>query len=158
MTPVYTFVAWSGTGKTTYLERLVEELAGRGVRVGAIKHDAHEFEIDKPGKDSWRFAQAGAQMVAVASKTKCAVMEYRPVDFDRILERMRDVDVILCEGWHAGGGALVAVYRAGSGKGFKLPPSECAAVIADAPVDAGGAPVFPLDDAAPFADFIMGHL
>ena len=74
MTPVYTFVAWSGTGKTSYLERLIAELSARGVRVGTIKHDAHEFEIDKPGKDSWRFARAGAQVVAVASKTKCAVM------------------------------------------------------------------------------------
>ena len=158
MTPVYTFVAWSGTGKTSYLERLIAELSGRGVRVGAIKHDAHEFEIDKPGKDSWRFAQAGARVVAVASASNCAVMEYRPVDFSGILERMREVDVIVCEGWHAGGGALVAVYRAGSGKGFKLPPSECAAVIADAPVDVGETPVFPLDDAAPFADYIMEHL
>ncbi|MCD8374435.1 MAG: molybdopterin-guanine dinucleotide biosynthesis protein B, partial [Oscillospiraceae bacterium] len=78
--PCFTFVAYSNTGKTTYIERLIAELKSRGVRVGALKHDAHEFEIDKPGKDSWRFARAGADVVAVASATKAAVMDYRAVD------------------------------------------------------------------------------
>ena len=70
MTPVFSFIAYSNTGKTTYIVELIAELTRRGVRVGAIKHDAHEFEIDKQGKDSWRFARSGAQVVAVVSQTK----------------------------------------------------------------------------------------
>lgn len=158
MTPVFCFVAYSNTGKTTYIERLIAELSRRGVRVGAIKHDAHEFEIDKKGKDSWRFGQAGAKVVAVASASKCAMMEYRPVPLSGILERMQNVDVIIAEGWHAELGNRVAVYRSDSGNPIKLPPEECAAVISDVPMETGGTPLFPLDDVSPFADFVISKL
>ena len=159
MAPVYIFTAWSGVGKTSYLEKLIEELTRRGVRVGAVKHDAHEFEIDKPGKDSWRMARAGAAAVAISSGTKCAVMEYAPVDFAGIISRMPEVDIILCEGWHASGeGKLVLLYRSDSGKGLKVPPQDCAAVVSDVPLKTGGVPLFPLNDVTPMADFLCGSL
>jgi molybdopterin-guanine dinucleotide biosynthesis protein B len=158
MTPVFSFVAYSNTGKTTYIEKLIAELTRRGVRVAAIKHDAHEFEVDKPGKDSWRFGQAGAKVVAVASATKCAIMEYRPVSLDSILERIHDVDVIIAEGWHAESGNRVAVYRSDSGNPIKLQPEECVAVVSDVPLDTGATPQFPLDDPAPLADFIVAKI
>ena len=62
MPKVYSFIAWSGTGKTTYLERLIAALKARGLRVAAVKHDAHRLELDREGKDSWRFARAGAEI------------------------------------------------------------------------------------------------
>ena len=58
--PVLGFAAWSGTGKTTVMERTIAALRRRGLRVAAVKHDGHDFEMDRPGKDSWRFAQAEA--------------------------------------------------------------------------------------------------
>jgi molybdopterin-guanine dinucleotide biosynthesis protein MobB len=60
MTPVVSFVGNSGVGKTTFLEKLIREFKSRGYRVAAVKHDAHRFEIDYPGKDSWRLTQAGS--------------------------------------------------------------------------------------------------
>ena len=66
--PVLTFTAYSNTGKTTYLEKLIPCLKSAGLRIAVIKHDAHDFQADIEGKDSWRFAQAGADIVAVASK------------------------------------------------------------------------------------------
>lgn len=158
MTPVFSFIAYSDTGKTTYLTALIAELSRRGLRVGALKHDAHEFEIDSPGKDSWRFARAGAAVVAVASRTKCAVMDYRPVSFAETLSRMKDVDLIIVEGWHCEAENRIALYRSGSGKPLKLEPEQCLAVVSDVPLDTGATPLFPLDDVRPMADFLVLNL
>ena len=154
MPRVYSFIAWSGTGKTTYLERLIAALKARGLRVAAVKHDAHRFDIDREGKDSWRFARAGADVVAVADGEKCAVMEYRPVRLETLLARLPDVDIVLVEGWHEEAGNPILLYRAAAGKAPKLPPADCFAVVSDAPLDAGDRPCFPLDDPAPLAEFL----
>ncbi len=158
MPRVFSFIAWSGTGKTTYLERLIAELKARGLRVAAVKHDAHRFDLDREGKDSWRFARAGADVVAVADAEKCAVMEYRPVDLAGLLSRLRDVDIVLVEGWHAEAGNPILLHRAGTGQPPKLSPADCLAVVTDAPIDAGCRPCFPLNDPSPLADFLAAQL
>lgn len=155
MVPYFSFVAYSGTGKTTYLERLTAELKARGKRVGVVKHDAHEFQIDREGKDSWRLARAGADAVAVADGGKWALMDYRPAALEEILSRFRDVDLILVEGWHAEAKNAVVLCRAASGKPLKLDPADCVAVVSDAPLETGGTPLFPLDDPAPMAEFLL---
>jgi len=71
-TPVVSFVAKSGTGKTTLLEKVIAELKQRGYRVGAIKHDAHRFDIDHPGKDSHRLTSAGADTMLISSPDKAS--------------------------------------------------------------------------------------
>ncbi len=126
--------------------------------MGAIKHDAHEFEIDRPGKDSWRFARSGAAVVAVASQSKCAVIDYRPVSFAETVSRMKDVDLIIVEGWHSEAENRIALYRSDSGKPLKLEPGQCLAVVSDVPLDTGDTPLFPLDDARPMADFLAERL
>ena len=83
--PVFSFVAFSGTGKTTFLEKLIPQLKARGLRVAVYKHDAHEFEIDKKGKDSWRFTAAGADVTVISSNTKAAVMENRYVSPEELV-------------------------------------------------------------------------
>lgn len=158
MTPVFSFIAYSGTGKTTYIAALIAELSRRGLRVGAVKHDAHEFDIDSPGKDSWRFARSGAAVVAVASRSKCAVMDYRPVSFAETVSRMMDVDLIIAEGWHSEAQNPIALYRSDSGKPLKLEPGRCIAVVSDVPLDTGDTPLFPLDDPRPMADFLIERL
>jgi len=155
MIPVFSFVAYSNTGKTTYIESLIAELKRRGLRVGAIKHDAHEFELDREGKDSWRFAKAGADVVALSSATKCAVMEYRPLDFEAVVSRIRDVDVIIAEGWHSSAERIIGLYRSGSGNGLKPEPGDCVAVVTDTPLPDVSAPCFPLGDPRPLADFLI---
>ena len=67
MAPVVTIAAWSGTGKTTYLEKLLPCLKRRGIRVGVLKHDGHGFEMDTPGTDTDRLARSGADAVAICS-------------------------------------------------------------------------------------------
>jgi len=154
MVSYYSFIAYSGTGKTTYIEKLIAELKSRGIKVAAIKHDAHEFEIDKKGKDSWRFAQAGADTVTVASQTKCAVMYYYPVSLQEILNQVKGADLILVEGWHEEAPNKILVHRISSGLEPKLAYNDCIAVVCDEMPDTGKVPLFPIDDPAPMADFL----
>ena len=72
--PVIGFAAYSGTGKTTLIEKLLRRLKEKGFRVAVIKHDAHDFDIDREGKDSWRFTQAGADIMLISSEKKTAVI------------------------------------------------------------------------------------
>ncbi len=158
MVPVYSFIAWSGTGKTTYLERLIAALKAKGLRIAAVKHDAHRFELDREGKDSRRFADAGADVVAIADGGKCAVMEYRPVKLSELLARLPDVDLVLVEGWHEEAGNPILLHRAAAGQPPKLPPADCFAVVSDVPLDSGGRPCFPLNDPAPLADYLLAQI
>ena len=158
MIPVFSFIAWSGTGKTTYLEALVAELKSRGVRVAVVKHDAHSFDLDRPGKDSARFAAAGAEVVAVADSGKWALMEYRPVGFEELLEKITGVDLILVEGWHKYARNPIVVHRAACGQEPKVDPADCVAAVSDVPLETGGKPLFPLDDPVPLADWLLLQL
>lgn len=158
MIPVFSFIAWSGTGKTTYLEKLIAELKRRNIRVAVIKHDAHRLSLDREGKDSYRFAQAGADVVAVADGDKCAVMQYRPVSWNDLLEQIRDVDLILAEGWHAEASRPIVLWRSDCDQPPKLAPQDCIAAVSDIPMEAGDTPQFPLDDPVPMADFLIHQL
>jgi molybdopterin-guanine dinucleotide biosynthesis protein B len=155
--PVISVVAYSGTGKTTLLEKLVRELKTRGVRVAVVKHDAHDFDIDKPGKDSFRFTQAGADVVAIASDTHAAIMENRPVPFEDVVGRISGVDLIITEGYKTGDFPKIALRRAATGNDFPVPVSACVAVVSDTPV-AADVPAFGLDDIAGIADFLINFI
>src|SRR3972149_7687440 len=101
MTPVVSIVGKSNVGKTTLLERLVVEIKRRGYCVATIKHDVHGFDIDKPGKDSWRHAQAGSDAVVISSPQKLALI--KKVDHDSSLDEILQLvgphfDIILTEG------------------------------------------------------------
>ena len=152
--PVYSVVAFSGTGKTTMLEQLVRELKSCGIRLAVVKHDAHDFEIDKEGKDSWRFSKAGADVVAIASGTKAAIMENRYIPFEEIISRITDVDLIITEGYKTGSYPKIALRRAETGNDFAVPPEGCAAVMSDTPVESN-VPVFALDDINGLAGFLL---
>jgi molybdopterin-guanine dinucleotide biosynthesis protein MobB len=155
--PVYSFVAFSNTGKTTLLEKLIPELKSRGLRVAVVKHDAHEFDIDREGKDSWRMTRAGADVSAVASATKAAVMENRFVPIEELIDRIRGVDIILTEGWKHGPWPKIALQRSGSGKPLPLPPEECLAIVSDVPVETT-TPRLGLDDIVALADIILDDM
>ena len=152
--PVLTFTAYSNTGKTTYLEKLIPCLKAGGLRVAVIKHDGHDFQADTEGKDSWRFARAGAEVVAVASREKAAIFQYRPMLLDDIISHIRDVDIILTEGYKFGPYPKIAIFRADTGKGLSVPAEECLAIVGDYPEPAP-CPVFPLDDVRPLAEFLL---
>ena len=154
-TPViYSIVAYSGTGKTTMLEKLIPELKRHGLRIAVLKHDAHEFEVDREGKDSWRMTRAGADISAVASATHAAIMENRPVPTEELLRRMRDVDIILTEGYKHGPWPKIAMLRGATGKPLPVPAEECLAIVTDVALETE-TPCFGLDDAPALAAWII---
>jgi molybdopterin-guanine dinucleotide biosynthesis protein B/molybdopterin-guanine dinucleotide biosynthesis protein len=111
-------VARSGTGKTTLLEQVITVLKGRGWRVGVIKHDAHKFDIDHPGKDSYRFTAAGADTMLISSPEKLATVKQHaqspPIE-ELIATYFADVDIVLTEGFKKSGLPKIEVHRAGHG-------------------------------------------
>ena len=129
--PVIGFAAFSGTGKTTLIEKLVFELKRQGYRIAVIKHDAHRFEIDKEGKDSWRFAKAGADMTLISSAEKTAIIEQRERTFEQNLSMIHDVDVILVEGYKQENIPKIGICRKATGKGLPHPMEQYIAVVTD---------------------------
>src|SRR6202043_2675145 len=100
---IFGLAGWSGSGKTTLLAALIPELVARGLTVSTIKHAHHEFDVDQPGKDSWRHRHAGAGEVMVASARRWALMrELRGMPeppFEELIARMSPVEVLLVEGF-----------------------------------------------------------
>jgi len=152
--PIAAFSAWSGTGKTTIIEKLIYELKNRGLRVAAVKHDAHDFDIDREGKDSWRFTQAGADVTVISSDKKTALIEQRSLDFDSLISMIHDVDIIIAEGFNNESLPCIGISRMAAGKGFRRPVDSYIALVTDESVDTD-LPVFRLDDICGLADFIV---
>ena len=111
--PIVSIVGKSGSGKTTLLEKLIPALNGLGFRVGTIKHDVHGFEMDKPGKDSWRHKQAGAAVTMISSPFQIGMV--KDVDHDHALEELAayfdTVDIILTEGYKRQSAPKLEVHR-----------------------------------------------
>lgn len=129
--PIIGFAAYSGTGKTTLITKLVRELKAQGYRVCVIKHDAHRFEIDREGKDSWRFTQAGADMTILSSPEKTAIIEQRPQHFGDLVAMVHDVDLILVEGYKQERIPRIGICRKATGKGLVHPAKHYIAVVTD---------------------------
>lgn len=111
---VVAFVAKSNTGKTSLLEQVIRELKNRGYKVGAIKHDAHRFDIDHPGKDSHRLTEAGADTMLITSPEKLALIkkhEVEPSLEDLISTYFTDVDIVLTEGFKMSSLPKIEVHR-----------------------------------------------
>jgi molybdopterin-guanine dinucleotide biosynthesis protein B len=154
--PVVSFVGYSGSGKTTFLEKLIPRLKARNVRVGIIKHHGHNLEIDTPGKDTWRHARAGADAVAIACPGKAAVFlkAEGEMDLEVLAGLMGEMDIILTEGYKRGSRPKIEINRSACGTGLVSDPRELIAVVSDTGWEAG-VPVFGLEDADPVADFLM---
>ncbi len=121
MKPVFVgFIGNSGVGKTTLIERLIRVFVDKGYRVGAVKHDAHKFEIDYPGKDSYRMKHAGAWRVALSSKDKLAMVEDREKEksLDEIKEMFDDCDFVFVEGYKLEDLPKIEVHRDEVDKGW----------------------------------------
>lgn len=129
--PTIAFAAYSGTGKTTLVEKLVANLKAKGLRVAVIKHDAHGIDIDREGKDSWRFAKAGADVVIVSSKEKTFCVEQRELSFEQVLSKVQDVDLILVEGYKNEPLPQIGICRKETGKGFTAALGRYEAIVTD---------------------------
>jgi molybdopterin-guanine dinucleotide biosynthesis protein B len=156
--PIVSIVGRSKSGRTTLIEKLVKELKGRGYRVGTIKHHAHPgFEVDRPGKDTWRHAQAGSDHVVIAAPDKVASIRRveREPGLEELAAAMTDVDVILTEGYLRSGRHRIEVVRAERSVEPICRPEELLAIASDVEVPYG-VPRLGLDDAAGLVDLIEG--
>lgn len=157
------FIARSGTGKTTLVAGVVAALKQRGYRVGALKHDAYRFDIDHPGKDSHRFTAAGADTMLITSPTKLALVRQHAASppIEELLESyFGDVDIVLTEGFKQSGLPKIEVHRAACGhdllsRGETSDPTLLA-VAADADL-ALDVPVLDLNAPHSVADFVEEH-
>jgi molybdopterin-guanine dinucleotide biosynthesis protein B len=157
-------VGWHDSGKTTLMVALVAELVARGHRVSTVKHAHHGFDVDTPGKDSWKHREAGATEVMVGSAARWALMHelrgYPEPSLDALLATMSPVDLVLVEGFKHADHAKIEVYRAG----LDEPPLARGDATIVALADAGATPDIPekvarLDPGDPVAvaDFIERH-
>jgi molybdopterin-guanine dinucleotide biosynthesis protein B len=113
---------WSGAGKTTLLARLIPYFVAQGLRVSAIKHAHHGFDVDVPGKDSWVLRESGAAEVLVSSGRRFALMhELRGASEPELLAKMSPVDLVIVEGYKTGPHRKIEVHRAANGKDFLFP-------------------------------------
>ena len=155
--PIYSFVAFSNTGKTTFLEKLVPVIKAHGLRIAVYKHDAHEFDIDKPGKDSWRMTRAGADVTMISSNTKAVIMENRYVSPEELVKKIDNVDIIITEGYKAGPWKKIAMRRLENGKNFPVPPENCFLLISDTPVE-GNRKYYDINDVEGVAQAILSDI
>jgi molybdopterin-guanine dinucleotide biosynthesis adapter protein len=153
---------WSGAGKTTLVTKVIPVLVRRGLKVATVKHAHHEFDIDRPGKDSWLHREAGASEVAVVSNRRWALMhelrdEPEPPLME-ILARLSSVDLVIVEGFKRHAHPKLEVYRAAAGKPLLYPDDDCVVAIAtDAPLPQAPLPVLMLDDVESIANVLQAE-
>lgn len=153
--PVVSVVGTSNAGKTTLTVKLIRELKQRGYRVATIKHDVHGFEIDKPGKDSWKHAEAGSDCVVLSSPQKLAMIRSldRELTVDEIVSTLPEVDIVLTEGYKRGDKPKIEVSRREKGNPLICGQDELIAIATDQTYDTP-VPQFGLDDAAGLVDLL----
>jgi len=159
---VFGFSGYSGSGKTTLIEQLIPRFVEAGLKVALIKHAHHDFDIDKPGKDSHRHREAGAIEVLITSDRRWALMhELRggpEPGLEQQLERLSPCDLVLVEGYKRAAIPKLEIYRAAHGQSPLHPEdSNIVAVAADGPVETP-LPVLDLNQPTRIAEFIIGYL
>lgn len=152
---------YSGSGKTTLIEKLVPRLVQAGLRVSLVKHAHHDFDIDHPGKDSWRHRQAGCAQVLVSSSTRWALMsELRGAREPGLAEQLAHLspcDLVLVEGFKRDPIARVEVHRKAGGQPLLFPGDpHVIAVATDETLDTR-LPQLALDDVDGIARFIIDY-
>jgi len=163
--PVLGFAAFSGTGKTTLLEKLIPQLIKLGIRIGMVKHAHHDFDIDQPGKDSYRLRKAGAQQVLIASSQRQALMmeNVTPQEprLDELVSRLDldNIDLVLIEGFKHVPFPKIELHRKALGKTLLYPEDpDIIAVASDHLADCGDLPALDINDTDAIATFIITWL
>lgn len=156
--PVISIVGKSGAGKTTLIEKLLPALKSRGLRVGTLKHDAHRFDIDHEGKDTYRHFQAGSDTVVIASAEKLAMVKRldAAMQIAEIVEQyFQDIDLVLTEGYKSGDKPKIEVHRKGVSPELLCGPEDnLIAVITDEEMGVN-CPQFRWSQIELLADFII---
>ena len=159
---IFGFAGWSGSGKTTLVEKLIPRFVQRGLRVSLVKHAHHNFDVDTPGKDSYRHRQAGASEILVTSSRRWVLMhELRGAQepsFDEQVKRVSPCDLLLVEGFKFAPIPKLEVWRKETGEALLHPNDpHIVAVATDAKIESK-LPLLDLNDDAAIARFILKHL
>ena len=158
---LFIFVGHSGAGKTTLIEKLLPELTRRGLSVGTLKHAHHTVQLDTPGKDSWRYKQAGAARSLLVTTHALQLVADTPAEHDPATlaaEFMGQMDVVLAEGFSFAPGPKIEILRQACAK-----PPRCTlqqnlvAMVTDSPETYPELPHFELEDVAGIVDFMLGY-
>ena len=160
---VFGVTGWKNSGKTGLVERLVGEFISRGLSVSTVKHAHHTFDVDHPGRDSYRHRAAGAKEVLLVSKNRWAIMhELRDEDepeLSEILKKVEKVDLVIIEGCKRDRHPKIEAFREETGTSAIARKDESiVAVAADTPLTDLKIPVFDLNNTSEIADFISGFL
>ena len=156
------FAGWSGSGKTTLIEKLIPRFVGKGLRISLIKHAHHTFDVDHPGKDSYRHRQAGAAEILVTSSRRWVLMhELRGAaepNFEEQVRHFSPCDLLLVEGYKHAPIPKLEVWRAATGEPLLHPnDAHIVAVASDGKVETK-LPLLDLNDDGAIAGFILSHL
>lgn len=153
--PVIGLAGYSGSGKTTFLEKLIAELKRRGYRVGVIKHTHHQVEFEQPGKDTWRHSRAGADVVALAAPGGVSLVKKfkREPGPEKIISMIDGVDIIIIEGYKKGKWPKIEIFQQGVTERPVIPAEELLATVSNAS-QSDVVPHFTLSDAVGTADLI----
>ena len=153
-------VGWSGSGKTSLLIEVLPILKAQGLKVSTMKHAHHRFDVDNPGKDSFRHREAGASEVLVVTSSRWVLMhesrEEPEPSIESLIERMTPVDLVLIEGFKTHHHAKLEIHRESEGKPLLCPDDpEIVAVASDCPLPGLKVPRLDLNDPSAIADFIL---
>ena len=160
---MFGFAGWSGSGKTTLIERLIPQLVMRGVTVSLVKHAHHEFDVDQPGKDSWRHRNAGCTEVLVSSSVRYALMhELRgaaELTLDEAVARLAPCDIVLIEGYKTAAIPKLEIWREAVGKPLLHEGDpNIVGIATELPEHfAARLPAFHLGDVAAIATFVLAQ-
>lgn len=161
-TQIFGLAGWSGSGKTTLLRQLLPRLIAYGLVVSTVKHAHHGFDVDQPGKDSYRHREAGATEVLVASERRWALLHENRNETEataaELMRRMTPVDLLIVEGFKREGHDKLEIHRRETGNPLLYPEDRhIVAVLSDEPLPGCPLPVIGIDDVGAIADFIIAH-
>jgi molybdopterin-guanine dinucleotide biosynthesis protein MobB len=158
--PIISVIGWHNTGKTTFLVGLLRELKRRGLRVATIKHSGGHLQLDREGTDTWRFAQAGSDVVAITAPHGLAWIEQR-ADEPELTELIRrlppDIDLVITEGYKRAATLKIEVLGSADGEGRIAPPEQLLALVCAEPPPDETVPCYAPDDAAGVADLLQAR-
>jgi molybdopterin-guanine dinucleotide biosynthesis adapter protein len=159
---IFGLAGWSGSGKTTLVTQLLPELTRRGFTVSTMKHAHHGFDVDRPGKDSWRHREAGASEVMISSLKRWALMHENrggpEASMEELIRHMTPVDLLLVEGFKGQPYTKLEVHRPALGKPLLCRDDpHIVAIASETPIGGLALPLFALDDVAGIARFIIAH-
>lgn len=160
MLPAVSIVGQGKSGKTTLIEKLIPEFKARGYRVATVKHTHQDLELDTPGKDSWRYAQAGSNAVFLSTPKSLVLIEH--VEHDTSIKDIArlisaDCDILIVEGFHDAHVPKIEVHRKETGKELRCATKELRAIVSDEELNID-LPQFGLNDVSAVADFVETKL